>query len=425
MARYLYALYRGHSMAVAPSRLALRTTARVLAPRTASGGHPVLRRVVAASRVLGDLRLTHRRPEYDVNGLEVDGVPLIVTVEVADQTPFAELLLFRAAATAEEELSPRPKVLLVTALSGHFSTLLQPTLRMLLRDNDVYVTDWRNARDIPRSAGRFGFDEYVDHVIRFLRLIGSDVHVLAVCQPCPAVIAAVALLADDPEPFEPRSLTLMAGPVDARINPGRVNKLGAERSIDWFRDRCVTVVPTGYAGAGRRVYPGFLQVSAFMSLSPKRHVISHLSMYRHLQAGEPEKAAVARRFYDEYFAVLDVAAEFYLETVQRIFLDHDLPLGRLTHHGRPVRPQLIRKTPLLTVEAQRDELCPAGQTHAAHDLLSGLDASHHRHYVQEGVGHYGIFSGRRWEHEIYPVLLEFMRDSAALAAADDSEQGAS
>jgi poly(3-hydroxybutyrate) depolymerase len=416
MARYLYALYRGHSLAVAPIRLALRATARALTPRTASGGHPVLGRVAAASQVLSDLRLTHRRPDYDVSGIEVDGVPVTVTEEVVDRTPFAELLLFRAAAPVGED-SPRPKVLLVTALSGHFSTLLQPTLRTLLQDSDVYVTDWRNARDIPVSEGRFGFDEYVDHVMRYLRLIGSDVHVLAVCQPCPAVLAAVARLAEEREPVEPRSLTLMAGPVDTRINPGRVNKMGAQRSIEWFRDRCVTVVPVGYSGAGRRVYPGFLQVSAFMSMSPKRHLDSHLAMYRHLRSGEPEKAAATRRFYDEYFAVLDATAEFYLETVQRIFLDHDLALGRLTHHDRPVRPELIRNTPLLTVEAERDELCPPGQTHAAHDLLRGLDPSLHRHHLQEGVGHYGIFSGRRWEQEIYPVIRDFQRHSAGAADA--------
>jgi poly(3-hydroxybutyrate) depolymerase len=408
MVRYLYGLYRAQTLASAPIRHSLRGTARALDPRSKRvSANPVLRRIGAASEVLAGLRLTHRRPDYDVDGIEGPDGPVTVHEAVSDATPFASLLHFRA-----DTGSVRPQILLVTALSGHFSTLLEPTLRTLLRENDVYVTDWHNARDIPVEAGRFGFDEFVDHVVRFIRHIGPEVHVLAICQPCPAVLAAVAVLAEDAQPLHPRSLTLMAGPIDTRVNPSRVNEFGNRRSVDWFRDRCVTVVPRGYSGAGRHVYPGFLQVSAFMSLNPRRHLDSHFSMYRNLVTGDLAAAAATRQFYDQYFAVLDVTAEFYLETIQRIFIDHDLPRGQLTYHGQLVRPEAIRHTPVLTVEAERDEMCTPGQTEAAHTLLRGLTEDQRQHYMQPGVGHYGIFSGKRWENEIHPLIRNFIRDNS-------------
>lgn len=408
MALPLYSLYDAHAAMVAPTWATARATADLLEDVfPAARRHPVLRRMHAASRTIAGARLTHRRPSFDIAEISVPSGPLAVREALVDRSAFGSLVHFSVPG-----LEKRPKVLLVAALAGHFATLLAPTVRTLLRDHDVYVTDWHNARDVPTTQGRFGFDEYVDHVIRFLRVIGPDAHVVAVCQPCPATVAALALLAADPEPLHPRSLTLMAGPIDTRINPTKINELAFRRNVDWYRRNCVTTVPSRYAGAGRRVYPGFLQVSGLVSLNARRHLDSHLSIYKDLVGGRVDEARQTERFYAEYFAVLDVAAEFYLETIERVFMEHHLPTGQLRHHGRLVRPELIERTPLLTVEAERDDMCAVGQTAAAHALLPRLGARMRHRYVQPGVGHYGVFAGRRWDEEIYPVIRDFIRSNA-------------
>jgi poly(3-hydroxybutyrate) depolymerase len=399
MNRQLYAMYDAHTLAMLPTRVTARLTAELVevAPAIVRA-HPMMRRMAAAGQLVANARLTHRRPEYVLDG-HAD-----VVEQVVDRTPFASLLHFRSRAAGRS----RPTVLLISPLSGHFSTMLAGTMTTLLRDHDVYVTDWHNARDIPEEHGPFGLDDYIDHVIRFIRHIGPDCHVMAVCQPCVPALAALALLADAEQPIEPRSLTLMSGPIDARVNPTKINLVAGRRSIDWYRKRCVAVVPDAYRGAGRLVYPGFLQVSAFMSLNLKRHLDSHLTMFRHLAAGRIEEAEPTRRFYAEYFAVLDIAAEFYLDTVHRIFQRHELALGQMTHRGRPVRPAAIKNTAVLTVEAERDDMCAPGQTAAAHDLTTGLSDAQRARHVQSGVGHYGVFTGRRWETEVYPVVRDFI-----------------
>jgi polyhydroxyalkanoate depolymerase len=298
----------------------------------------------------------------------------------------------------------QPKVLLVAPISGHFATLLRNTVEVLLRDHDVYITDWKNARDVPLSAGSFGFDDYVDHVVHFLEEIGPPVHMVAVCQPCVPALAAVALMSEDANPACPRSLTLMGGPVDVRINPTAVNDLATGNSFEWFEDNLIHSVPLRYEGRGRRVYPGFLQLSAFMSMNSGRHFEQHRALYQHLADGEEEQARSIRDFYDEYFAVLDLTAEFYLETIDRVFQRALLAKGELDHRGRRIDCGHIRRTALLTVEGERDDICAVGQTAAAHDLCSGLRPHLKRHYLQAGVGHYGVFSGRRWESQIYPQV---------------------
>jgi len=299
----------------------------------------------------------------------------------------------------------------VAPLSGHFATLLRATVRTMLPEHDVFITDWHNARDVPLTAGRFGIDEYVQHLIDYLHTIGPGAHVLAVCQPCVAVLSATAIMAQAGHPAQPRSMTLMAGPIDCRVNPTKVNKLANKRDIGWFERTLTASVPIRYPGAFRRVYPGFVQLAAFMTMNIERHLNAHKELYEHLANGEIEKAAIAKAFYDEYFAVLDLTAEFYLETVRTSFKEYTLPLGKLKWRGTIVEPRAIRRTMLLTVEGERDDICAVGQTVAAHDLCSKLRPYLKRHHMQAGVGHYGVFSGKRWETQVYPIVKNMILSS--------------
>jgi len=370
------------------------------------GDIPALRNLTAVYELIARAGLTHTRPPFHIDSITVGNREVEVHEEAAATTPFATLLHFK-----KDIATVQPRVLLVAPLSGHFSTLLRATVRTMLPDHDVYITDWHNARDVPLTAGRFGVDEYTDHVIKFLETIGPGAHVAAVCQPCVSVLAAAAVMAQSGNPAQPRSMTLMAGPIDTRINPTKVNELARKQTIDWFERTLTASVPLRYPGAFRRVYPGFVQLVAFMSMNIERHVKAHKELYENLANGELEKAAVTKAFYDEYFAVLDLTAEFYLETVRLIFQEHALPLGKLEWHGQKVDPSAIRKTMLLTVEGERDDICAVGQTVAAHDLCSKLRPYLKRHHMQAGVGHYGVFSGKRWENQIYPILKNVILSS--------------
>jgi poly(3-hydroxybutyrate) depolymerase len=274
----------------------------------------------------------------------------------------------------------------------------------LLRDHDVYITDWANARDVPVEAGRFGVDDYVDYLIRFLEAIGPGAHILAVCQPCVQALAAVAIMSEDRHPATPRSMTLMAGPIDPRESPTAVNEFAVKKSLAWFEHSVISRVPGRYRGGGRRVYPGFLQLVAFMAMNIDRHRTAHRKLYDHLARGERAEAEKIKTFYDEYFAVLDLPEEFYLETIDRVFHKAELATGDFTWRGRKVDPGAIRNTALLTVEGGRDDICALGQTAAAHDLCRSLRPHLRRHHLQANVGHYGVFNGKRWEREIYPAV---------------------
>jgi poly(3-hydroxybutyrate) depolymerase len=295
-------------------------------------------------------------------------------------------------------------VLLVAPLSGHFATLLRSTVKTMLPEHDVYITDWHNVRDVGVEHGAFGFDDYVDHVIKFLEALGPGAHAIAVCQPCVAVLIAAAVMAQTGNPAQPRSMTLMAGPIDTRVHPTKVNELAQSKTIDWFEQNLIATVPMRYAGGARRVYPGFVQLAAFMSMNIDRHLKAHRELYDNLVKGEIEKAKVTKDFYDEYFAVLDLTAEFYLETVRLVFQEHALPRGVIEWRGQKVEPRAIKRTMLLTVEGERDDICAVGQTSAAHDLCSSLRPYLKRHHMQAGVGHYGVFSGKKWENQIYPLV---------------------
>lgn len=360
---------------------------------------PPLAQVSAGWEMISRAGITHRRPDYGFRSVRIDGQDVPVTEEITASTPFGNLVRFRKQGDPDQ-----PRILLVAPLSGHFATLLRGTVETLLPDNDVYITDWRNAREAPVDAGAFGFDEYVEHVIAFMETIGPGSHLMSVCQPCAHALAAVAIMAEDDNPATPITMTLMAGPVDTRINPTKVNELATNHSIEWFEKELISVVPARYAGAGRRVYPGFMQLTAFMLMNPQRHFASHVDMYAHLAAGRAEEAQTAKIFYDEYFAVLDLTAEFYLETVSRVFQEYLLPKGELVWRNRRVDPGAIRRTALFTVEGERDDICSVGQTVAAHDLCTGIYANRKRHHLQPGVGHYGVFSGRKWSTQIYPLV---------------------
>jgi poly(3-hydroxybutyrate) depolymerase len=401
----LYLAYQLQSDVMTPIR-AWASMAASSAAAPLLSDHPAMRNLTAVYELIARAGLTHTRPAFGIDTVNVGNREVEVREEAAAQTPFGTLLHFKTDIAATQ-----PRVLLVAPLSGHFSTLLRATVRTMLPEHDVFITDWHNARDVPLTAGRFGVDEYTDHLIKFLEVVGPGSHVLAVCQPCVSVLSAVAVMAQQGNPAQPRSMTLMAGPIDTRINPTKVNELAKKRSIDWFERTLTASVPLRFRGAFRRVYPGFVQLVAFMSMNVERHVKAHRELYENLANGELEKAAVTKAFYDEYFAVLDLTAEFYLETVRLIFQDHALPLGKLEWHGERVDPTAIRKTMLLTVEGERDDICAVGQTVAAHDLCSKLRPYLKRHHMQAGVGHYGVFSGKRWENQIYPLLKNVILSS--------------
>jgi len=364
---------------------------------------PVVRWFSANNEMLARSGLTHSRPPFGIDVVRVDGRPVAVHEEAVETTPFGTLLHF-----AKDTDEVQPKVLVVSALAGHFATLLGSTVRALSEHHDVSITDWHNARDVPLTAGTFGFDDYVAHIIAFLQRMGPGTHVVAVCQPCPAVLAAVALMAEAGDPATPRSLTLMAGPVDTRISPTAVNELAHQQPLSWFEQNVITTVPARYEGAGRRVYPGFLQLGAFVAMNWQKHLDRHLELFHDVVAGNKVKADATKAFYDEYCAVLDLHADFYLQTVDRVFQQHLLPRGLLEVGGRTVHLEAIRRTGLLTVEGDRDDICGMGQTMAAQDLCVQIPHSRRRHHLQPGVGHYGVFSGSAWERQICPVVRNFI-----------------
>ncbi len=366
--------------------------------------HDGLRAWRAAAEVFGHAGVVQTRPAFDIGPVRVGNGVVEVEERVVASTPFASLVHFR-----KDVDQPLPRVLVVAPMSGHFATLLSGTVRVLLQDHDVFITDWHNARDVPPSAGRFGLDEFIDHVIAFQQAIGPGGHILAVCQPVVAVLAAVALMAEDRSPASPRSMTLMAGPIDARQHPTRVNQLATSRDIGWFERNMISAVPSRHRGAGRRVYPGALQLAAFMSMNLGRHIKAHQDQFWALFDGDAERAGQHRRFYDEYLTVMDLPAEFFLETVRAVFQEHALAEGRLTWRGRTVRPEAIRRTAVMAVEGEKDDICGIGQTMAALDLCRSVPLTMRRYHLQTGVGHYGVFSGRRFAQAVYPRVREMIQ----------------
>lgn len=404
----LYQAYQAQSDLMTPFRLMAQWASGALWFNGTEG--KAVRKLSAASEVFSRLRLTHSRPPYLIGHVESEGQTFAVTEELTQTSPFGSLVHFK-----KEGAPVQPPVMLVAPLSGHFATLLRETARTLLQDHDVYITDWHNARDVGLHHGAFGLDDYMDSLMAFANTIttqtGARTHWVAVCQPCVAALAATAIMAEDDHPAQPQSLTLMAGPVDCRVNPTGVNELANTKPIEWFEKNLVSHVPLPHAGFMRRVYPGFLQLTAFISMNPERHKQSFKDLYRHLVDGELDKADTIRTFYDEYLAVNDLPAEFYLETVEKVFQTYELPRGVLQYRGRTVNTQAIRRTALMTVEGERDDICSVGQTVAAQDMCPSIRPYLKNHHVQTGVGHYGVFSGRKWNQQIYPRVRDAIHAS--------------
>ncbi len=377
---------------------------------------PAARSASAFCEVFERTTRRYQKPRFGITSTGIGGERVAVTEEVVWQQPFCRLLHFRRDVPADRAASD-PRVLLVAPMSGHFATLLRGTVETLLPGHEVYVTDWQDARSVPQSAGRFDLDDYIDSMVELFRLFAGDVHVVAVCQPSVPVLAAVALMEADGEPSVPRSMTLLGGPVDTRINPTAVNRLAEQKGTDWFARSVITTVPWPHQGRGRDVYPGFLQLTGFMTMNLDRHITAHKDLFMHLVRGDGDSADKHREFYDEYLAVMDLSAEFYLQTIDTAFVRHSLPCGTMTHRGRRVDPALIRRVPLMTVEGENDDITGLGQCAAAHVLCSGLRPEQRTHYVQAGVGHYGIFNGSRFRSEIAPRLSGFFRANDRARAA--------
>ena len=401
----LYQVYDMQRTALEPWRLwadAVQTMFRhPFLPTSYTG----LGRVLAASAEMFE-RLTRRygKAEFGLHSTPIDGEPVTVVERVVAAKPFCRLLHF-------QRLTNRtaPKVLVVAPLSGNHATLLRGTVEALLPEHDVYITDWVDASLVPLAGGSFDLDDNIAYILDFLRLLGPDTHVIAVCQPAVPVLAAVALLAQDNDANQPRSMTLMGGPIDVTVAPTVPSRMARMHPVEWYERTVIARVPVGYPGAMRRVFPGFIQLSGFMSMNMDRHIGAHFKLFNHLIEGDGDSVAAHKKFYDEYLSVMDLTAEFYLSTVEAVFQRHDLPNGTLRWRGIPVRPEAIRRTALMTVEGERDDISAPGQTWAAHALCASLSPERRAHHLQQDVGHFGIFNGRRWRTQVLPKVSAFIR----------------
>ncbi|WOB10397.1 polyhydroxyalkanoate depolymerase [Piscinibacter gummiphilus] len=416
----LYQLYETHRALLSPFSEFASASAKLYSHPLSPFTHtPLAHRVSAGLDLMHRLSKEYEKPEFGITSVKVGGVDVAVQEQVAIEKPFCRLLRFKRFTdnpTVLAKLKEQPTVLVVAPLSGHHSTLLRETVKMLLIDHKVFITDWTDARMVPTEAGPFHLDDYIYYVQEFIRHIGPEVNVISVCQPTVPVLAAISLMASAGE-FTPRTMTMMGGPIDARKSPTAVNNLAMNKSYEWFENNVIYRVPTNYPGNGRRVYPGFLQHSGFIAMNPDRHLKSHYDYFMDLMRGEDESAEFHRAFYDEYNAVLDMPAEYYLDTIKTIFQDFALVNGTWDVGGNLVRPQDITTTALLTIEGELDDISGAGQTRAAHELCTGIPKSRQFHYDVEGAGHYGIFSGRRWREKVYPELRDFIASHQASASA--------
>ncbi len=379
--------------------------------------HTVYGRSVSAACELFE-RVTRRygKPNFALPQTVVNGQAVDVIERVVWRAPFCNLVHFDRALPVKT--APQPRLLIVAPMSGHFATLLRGTVEAFLPTHEVYITDWVDARMVPLSQGSFDLDDYVDYVRDMITLLGPDVHVMAVCQPSVPVIAAIALMEEDNDPAIPRSMTLMGGPIDTRRSPTEVNKLAQKRGIEWFRANCIARVPFPHPGIMREVYPGYLQLSGFMAMNIDRHLTAHWDMFNHLVTNDGDSAEKHRDFYDEYLAVMDLTAEFYLQTVDTVFVRHALPKGEMMHRGRKVDLTAIRRCGVMTVEGEKDDISGVGQTKAAHDLCVNLPKERQLYHLQKDVGHYGVFNGSRFRRDIAPAIANFMTHCAGLAAKD-------
>lgn len=411
----LYHLHEVQHAVLGPTRMwaeALKTT--FTNPWLPLSHTTMGRAIVAGAELLERTTRRYAKPQFDLPSTKIDGQDVPVHEVVVYKKPFCDLLHFQRQTDRRD-----PRVLVVAPMSGHYATLLRGTVETLLPEHDVYITDWIDARDVPLSEGPFTLDDYIDYMVELLHFLGADTHVLAVCQPSIPVMAAVSLMAANQDPRQPSSMILMGGPMDTRINPTKVNQVATHKPLSWFENNVINTVPFVHEGRGRRVYPGFLQLQGFMSLNPERHVGEHLKLFDNMVRGDGDSAEKHRDFYDEYLAVMDLPADYYLQTLKTVFIEHHLPEGKMTSRGRKVDPTLIRHTALMTIEGEKDDITGVGQTEAAHKMCSSLPDSMRLHHLAPKVGHYGVFNGRRWREEIYPHVRTFIRTHDKLTVLAD------
>jgi poly(3-hydroxybutyrate) depolymerase len=411
-----YAWYEAARAMMAPARLAADMTRHSLEyPGNPFAYGPYARSTAAALQMFERATRRYGKPHFGIATTSVEGQPVPVFERVVWERPFCRVIAFeRGLSRGPSE--PQPKLLVVAPMSGHYATLLRGTVEAMLPNHQVFITDWSDARMVPLLEGRFDLDTYIEYLTAMFRDLGPDLHVMAVCQPAVPVFAAVAVMEADHDPVVPVSMTLMGGPIDTRRSPTAVNCLAQERGMNWFEKNCITVVPPPYPGALRRVYPGFLQLSGFMAMNLDRHVTAHSDMFHHLVTGDGDSAEKHREFYDEYLAVMDLTAEFYLQTVQTVFVDHALPRGTMHHAGKPVDLSAIRRCAILAVEGENDDISGVGQTKAALDLTPNLPDTRKAYHLQDKVGHYGVFNGSRYRAVIAPRIAAFIREMAASPA---------
>ena len=361
--------------------------------------------VASALKVFAHLYEERGKPEFDIQPVDCDGVLKHVSETVVLEKPFGNLRRFIRDDLPEDA----PKLLVVAPMSGHYATLLRGTVQRMVHAQQVWITDWNDAGQVPLEAGRFDLDDYIDYLIEFLQFIGPDTHVLAVCQPSVPAFAATAIMAAAKDKCRPATLTMMGGPIDTRASPTSVNDLAMEKPLSWFENNVIATVPLNYKGAGRRVYPGFLQLAGFISMNLSDHMMSHYEMFKHMTMGDHDSAERTKQFYDEYLSVCDMTAEFYLQTIEQVFQEHTLPRGEFVHRGKAIDPDAIRDTALLAIEGEHDDISGLGQTRAALDLAEHLPDSKKKYFMAPSVGHYGIFNGSKWRGQIAPVVEEWMR----------------
>ncbi|MBN8647464.1 MAG: polyhydroxyalkanoate depolymerase [Caulobacterales bacterium] len=372
----------------------------------------MVKQLSAASDVFEAITRNYGKPEWGLDTTFVNGVEVDVTPEIVWESPWARLLHFRRTMDGKPVKKAKrgndPRVLIVAPLSGHYATLLRGTVEAFLPDNEVYISDWSDAKEVPIAAGRFDLDDYIDHIRNMLNNIGGGAHIVAVCQPGPPVLATIALMSEDEDKNLPATMCFVGSPIDARKSPTIANKLADERPFTWFKSNMIHTVPLPNLGAFRRVYPGFVQLYSFMSLNKDRHIEAHKDYFNHLVDGDGDGASKHRKFYDEYLSVLDLTEEFYLQTIEKVFQEHHLPRGCFYHRDRLVKPEKITKVALMTVEGELDDISGIGQTQAAHDLCVNIPKDMKLDHIQKGVGHYGVFNGRKFREEIYPKQMEFI-----------------
>lgn len=406
---HLYSMHEMQSVGITPIRMMANAAKHMYSNPLSPLSYTEFGRHMAATGELVE-RITQKypKPEFGIKRVKRDKETIDVEDHVIMDKPFCQLRHFKRTQNGKAYKNNDAKLLVVAPMSGHHATLLRGTVEALIPHHDVYITDWRDAREVIVGDGIFNLHSYIDYLIEFIQHIGPDIHTMAVCQPSVPLYAAVAILNGHKDKCTPKSMTLMGGPVDTRKAPTEVNRLAKERSLEWFKSNVITRVPFNYPGFMRRVYPGFLQLTSFMSMNMDRHVDAHVNLFKHLIDGDGESAAAHRKFYDEYLAVCDLPAEYYLETIVEVFQKHSLPKGEFKHHNELVKPEIIKKTAILAIEGEKDDISGVGQTKAAIEIATNLPKDMKKYYLQKNVGHYGIFNGRRYREHVRPVITDWI-----------------